>query len=175
MQIDSLPVAWSELLAGLAAVLIVANAARRGFLREGSLLLGLGLALWLAGQLHRPAGLLLLREARSGPSAVVLYVVLVLGLLVAAVGLSALAAPFVRRGPFRALDHLAGAVVGLGEATLLIGLLALAADRLAGVRPPPGALVARAAGGGGGGLVWLAAAIPSEVLGPVSGGPSPWR
>ena len=175
LQTNSLPIAWAELVAGLAGVLIVANAARRGFLREGSLLLGLGLALWLAGQLHRPAGALLLREARSGPPAVVLYAVLALGLLVAAVGLSALAAPFVRRGPFRGLDRLAGAAVGVAEAILFVGLLALTADRLVGVRPAPGGLVARAAEVVGIGFVWMARAIPGDVLAAVSGAPSPWR
>jgi uncharacterized membrane protein required for colicin V production len=166
---STLPLAWPEVAAGLAGLLIVANAARRGFLREGSLLLGLALALWLAGQLHRPAALLLLRQEQGTAGAVLLYVVLALGLLVAAVGLSSLAAPFVRRGPFRGLDRLAGAAVGLGEAVLLVGVLGLAADRLGGVRPLSGGLVARAAEVVGMGVVWVGRLVPGEVVGAVFG------
>jgi uncharacterized membrane protein required for colicin V production len=162
------PFSWFDLAAGLAGLLIVANAARRGFMREGSLLLGLGLALWLAGQLHRPVGRLLLHQERNPAMAVGLYVVLVLGMLVAVVGLSALAAPIVRGRPFRGLDRLAGAGVGLAEATLLLGLLGLATERLAGLRPASGGLLARAAELVGRGFAWASTAIPGDVLGALS-------
>src|SRR5204863_2904292 len=105
-----------ELALGLAFLLLVANAARRGFLREGSLLLGLGLALWLDGRLYRHLGAAVQRSDGDGPWLVVVYVGLALVLMVAAAGLSSLAAPLVRRGPLRVLDRTAGLAVGLAEA-----------------------------------------------------------
>ena len=164
MPATPVALSWPELVAGLAGLLIVANAARRGFLREGSLLLGLGLALWLAGQLFRPLGLLVLHQERGGPWGVALYAALALALLVAIAGLSSLAAPLVRRGPLLGLDRLAGAAVGLAECALFVGLLALAGDRLGLLRPAPASPLARAADLVGATFGRLATAVPPEVL-----------
>ena len=54
---------WPELLCALLALLLVINSARRGFLREGSLLLSLLLAVWLAGRLYAPLNAVALRDA----------------------------------------------------------------------------------------------------------------
>lgn len=166
MHAISVPLSWPELAAGLAGLLVVANATRRGFLREGSLLLGIGLAFWLAGALYHPLGALLLpREGRGGAWAIVLFAALALTLLVAVAGLSALAAPLVRRGPLLGLDRVAGAAVGLGECVLLLGILALAGERLGLFRPPPSGPLARASELVGIGIGRLVAAVPPEVLG----------
>lgn len=168
MSTAALSFAWPEVVAVLAGLLVVANAARRGFLREGSLLLGLGLALWLAGALYRPVGALLLpRQGRGDPWSVALFAALTLTLLVATVGLSALAAPLVRRGPLLGLDRLAGALVGLGEWVLALGIVALVVDRLGVFHPPAGGLLARASALVATGLVRLTASVPPELLGPI--------
>lgn len=151
---------WPDLALGVAFALLVANAARRGFMREGSLLLGLGLALWLASRLHQSLGLSL---GLAGPDAywpVLLYVVLALSLLIIAAALSGLAAPVVQRGPFRQLDHLAGLAVGLAEATLVVGLVVLAGQRLGALQPAPHSPTARAAELASSSLAWLSASIP---------------
>jgi uncharacterized membrane protein required for colicin V production len=155
---------WPELLLGLAFLLLVANAARRGFLREGSLLLGLGLALWSAGRLYPYVGGLLLRGEANSPWGVVSYLGLVIVLLILAAGLSALAAPLIKRGPLQTVDRAAGLVVGLGEATLLVGLLAMAGERFGAFRVPPDGPAARAVEVAGIGFAWLAATIPVDIL-----------
>jgi uncharacterized membrane protein required for colicin V production len=152
-----------ELLLALAFVLLVANAARRGFLREGSLLLGLGLALWLAGQLYRQLGAML-----PAPWPVVLYLGLALVLLIIAAALSALASPLIRRGPLLAADRLAGLVVGVAEAAVVVGLLTMVARRLGAVGAPPGDLAARTVDVAAVSLSWLAATIPPEIVAPVA-------
>jgi uncharacterized membrane protein required for colicin V production len=158
-------ISWFELLCGGLCVAVALNAARRGFLREGSLLLGLAAAIWLAGQWYRPLGALLLRsQERSEPwAALALYVGLTLVLLVVLLGLSSLAAPLVRRGPFQRLDRAAGLLVGLGEAGFAIGLLALTGERLGLFRPLPGSWISRSAEAVSTGVVWLSAAVPVDV------------
>ena len=153
-----------ELALGLVFLLLVANAARRGFLREGSLLLGLGLALWLDGRLYRQLGGAVRRGEGDDPWLVVVYVGLALVLLVAAAGLSSLIAPLVRRGPLRLLDRMAGLAVGLVEATLVVGLLAMVGERSGALHLSPGGPTAWTVGGAGLGLAWLASTIPPEIL-----------
>lgn len=156
---------WLELAGGTVCLLVIVSAARRGFLREGSLLVGLAIAIWLSGQLYRPLGLLLLRQPeRGGPWAVVLYVGLALVLLVAMVGLSALASPLVRRGLLLHLDRAAGALIGAVEATLAVGLLALSGERMGFFRPAVGSPIGRAAELTGASFMWVAAAVPPDVL-----------
>src|SRR5439155_24101952 len=135
-----------------------------GFLREGSLLLGLGLALWLDGRLYRHLGAAVQRSDGDGPWLVVVYVGLALVLMVAAAGLSSPAAPLVRRGPLRVLDRTAGLAVGLAEATLVVGLLAMGGERLGALHLSPGGPAERAVGLAGLGLAWLVATVPPEVL-----------
>lgn len=155
---------WSELAIGLASLLLVANAARRGFLREGSLLLGLGLALGLAGPLYRQAELGLPREASRGAWAVALYVALALALLLGAAALSALVTPAVRRGPLRTLDRLVGAGIGLAEATVVVGLAAILGQRV-GLWPAQAVgPTARAVDAALLAIGWLTASIPAEVV-----------
>ena len=159
-----MPVSWPELALGMVFLLLVANAARRGFLREGSLLLGLGLALWGAGRLYRQVAAAILRDGEA-PWSIALYGALVLMLLIVASGLSALITPLVQRGPLRVIDRLAGLAVGAGEATLLVGLLAAAGERVGVLRLPPASPAWRAAELAGRGLSWLTAAIPHDLLG----------
>ena len=142
----------------------MANAARRGFVREGSLLLGLGAALWLAGRLYRQLGTALLHADDGGPWPVVVYCGLALVLVLVAAALSALATPLVRRGPLRLLDRAAGLAVGLVEASLAVGLLASIGQRFGLPRPPAGGLAARALDLSAVGLTWLTATIPPEIL-----------
>lgn len=155
---------WPELAVGLAALLLVANAARRGFLREGSLLFGLCLALWLAGRLYRPVGAILAHNGTADGPPVALYAGLALVLLLLTLALSALVAPLVRRGPFRLLDRLGGLAVGLVEASLLVGAVALVGQRLGVFQPPPTGLLGRALDLASAGSLWLSAAIPAEIL-----------
>lgn len=159
-----MPFNWPELILGCIFLLLLANAARRGFLREGSLLLGLGLALWSAGRLYHQVGAALLGGRPDGPWPILVYLGLVLMLLIVAAALSALAAPIVCRGPLRALDHLGGLAVGLAEATLLVGLLALAGERLGAVRLPASGPAARAVELAGIAFAWLAGTIPREII-----------
>jgi uncharacterized membrane protein required for colicin V production len=105
---------WVELLVPLVAGLLVLNGARRGFLREGSLVASFILAIWIAGRVYRPAQLLILHQASPGPVGAALYAALALVLVICAAGLSALLAPLVRRGPIRLVDRVVGGLVGLG-------------------------------------------------------------
>jgi uncharacterized membrane protein required for colicin V production len=159
------PLSWPDLVAGALCFLVVASAARRGLLREGSLLIGLGAALWLAGLAYRQAGSLILRQTEwSGALGLALYLGVALVLLVILAGLSSLAAPLVRRGPLLGLDRAGGVVVGLAESALLAGVATMAIERLGVSRVPPGSPASRAAEFAGASLVWLAAAVPAEVL-----------
>jgi hypothetical protein len=85
-------------------------------------------------------------------------------LLIVAAALSALATPLVKQGSLRALDCLAGLVVGGLEAALLIGLLATAGYRLSLPWPPAGGALARTLELANLGFAWLAATIPTEIL-----------
>lgn len=151
---------WPELALGLAFLLLVANAARRGFLREGSLLLGLGLSLWLAGKLHQMLGVSAAPGDVGEAWSLVVYLVLALVLLIIAAALSGLASPLVQHSPLRLFDHLAGLAVGLAEATLVVGLIVLTGERLAGFKPPPDSPTARAAELASSSLAWLTVNIP---------------
>jgi uncharacterized membrane protein required for colicin V production len=153
-----------DLLVALVFLLLVANAARRGFLREGSLLFGLGLALWLAGQLYRQLGSTL---PSPGPWLLVMYFGLALMLLIAAAAVSALASPLMRRGPLLVADRAAGTLVGVIEAAVIVGLLMIVAGRLGAISVPTDGLAARSVDVAGLSLSWLAATIPPEVLSPV--------
>ena len=155
---------WVELLVPLVAGLLVLNGARRGFLREGSLVASFILAIWIAGRVYRPAQLLILHQASPGPVGAALYAALALVLVICAAGLSALLAPLVRRGPIRLVDRVAGGLVGLGEATLLMGLVGSLGERLGALHPAPGGLLGTASAASAGVFVWLVSFIPHEVL-----------
>lgn len=153
-----------DLLLGVLFIALVANAARRGLLREGSLLAALGVGLWSAGWLFPAVQMLLSPGGQRGPWSVLTYLALVLSLLILAAALSALVAPWARRGPLRLLDRVGGAGLGVLEATFIIGLLALLGERLGLLQPAAGGAVGRAAEVVRLGLGWLTLAIPREVL-----------
>ena len=155
---------WPEIVLGAAFVLLVANAARRGFLREASLLLGLGGALWLAGTLFRRLSAELPAEVGTAPWPTVVFVVLALVLVLVGAGLSAHAAPALSRGPLRLLDRALGCVVGVVEASILVGLLAMVGERLGALRLAGEGPTARAVEAASVALAWLRAAVPPEVL-----------
>lgn len=155
---------WPEIVLGAAFLLLVANAARRGFLREASLLVGLGGALWLAGSLFRRLSPQLPPEVGSAPWPTVVYVVLTLVLVLVAAGLSAHAAPALRRGSLRLLDRALGGAVGVVEAAILVGLLAMVGERLGAPRLAAEGPAARVVEAAGAALLWLRAAVPPEVL-----------
>ena len=141
----------------------MANAARRGFIREGSLLVGLSCGLWLAGRFYHQLARPLDGEGGAAWS-VLIYFGLLFGLVLAAAALSALAVPLVRKGPLRLLDRLAGVVLGVAEASLVIGLAAMAAERVGALRPPSTGVLARTLDLTRAAFVWLSAAIPPEIL-----------
>jgi uncharacterized membrane protein required for colicin V production len=155
---------WPNLVLAAGCALLIANAARRGFLREGSLLLGLGLALWAAGRVYQYLGPALLPGESGTAWSSALYLVVVLVLLVVAAALSALATPLVKRGPWRTLDCLAGLLVGGVEAGLLVGLLATVGHRLSLPWLPANGPLTRAVELTSLGFTWLAATIPAEIL-----------
>ena len=154
---------WLDTVLAVAVGLVVANAARRGFFREGSLLVGLALSFWLAGLLYRQAGPLL-PLAGGRQWAVGLYVGTLVVLLVVAAALSSRAVPLVRGGPLRTLDHLAGLFVGILEADVGLGLLATAGERFGLLPIPADGLAARAVLIATSGLNWLAATVPPDFV-----------
>lgn len=154
----------SELLFGALFLAVVANAARRGLLREGSLLLALGVGLWLAGRLSPPVEALLAPGRQGGAWSVLTYLGLVLGLLIVAAAASALVGPWARRGPLQLLDRIGGAGLGALEATFLIGLLALLGERLGLLQPASDGAVGHAVEVVRLGLAWLTLTVPPEVL-----------
>jgi uncharacterized membrane protein required for colicin V production len=155
---------WPQLALAVVCLLLIANAARRGFLREGSLLLGLGLALWAAGRAYQYLSLTILAGESGTAWSAVLYLAVVLVLLIVAAALSALATPLVKRGPLRTLDCLAGLLVGGIEVGLLIGLLATIGFRLNLPWSPADGALTRTVELARLGFAWLAATIPSEIL-----------
>ena len=155
--------AWPELLLALAGLLLVLNAARRGFLREGSLLLSLALALWLAGRLYPALNAVALGGASAGPWSVGLFAGLLITLLLTCLALSALLVPLVRHGPLGLVDRLGGLAIGVVEAALILGLLANTADRLGLYHPPPESPAGRAAVLAARGVALLGAALPVEI------------
>lgn len=157
-------VSGSDLLLGVLFVALVANAARRGLLREGSLLAALGVGLWSAGWLFPAVETLLSPGGQRGPWSVLTYLALVLTLLILAAALSALVAPWARRGPLRLLDRVGGAGLGVLEATFLIGLLALLGERLGLLQPTTGGALGHAVTMVRVALAWLTVAVPREVL-----------
>jgi len=156
-------VTWQEAVIALVLVLLVGNAARRGFVREGSLLVGLAGGLWLAGRLYHQFGGPLAHDG-GAPWSVLVYFGLVFGVVIAAAALSALAVPLVRQGPLRLLDRLAGLLIGLGEAGLVVGLFATVAERLGALRFPMPGLPMRAVDLARTALAWLSTAIPPDIL-----------
>jgi uncharacterized membrane protein required for colicin V production len=154
---------------GLPLLVLVFNAARRGFVREGSLLTGLLVAVWLAGRLYQPVGSAILPDARGTFWAVGLYSGLNLVLLLLAAGLSARLAPLLRAGPLLLLDHTAGLGVGLFEAALVGGLLLLGLKHLGLPSPAIGAVGMHVADLAMSGLSWLASSVPPEALGTIGG------
>jgi uncharacterized membrane protein required for colicin V production len=144
-------------------VLVAANAARRGFLREASLLAGLLLSIWLAGRLYRPIGALLLPSSFAGSWSTELYTGLTLLLLLVAAGLTARLVPQLRRGPLVLLDCAAGLGIGLCEAALVAGLILIGARQIGLPAPlsgPPAATAAQAATTA---LAWLISSVPAEA------------
>jgi uncharacterized membrane protein required for colicin V production len=155
---------WPDLALGLAFLLLVANAARRGFLREGSLLLGLGAALWLAGRFYRGLAPDLPALVGGGPWPTLIYLLLAFVLVVVACALSALAAPSLRSGPLRLVDRLLGCTVGAAEAAVLIGLLLMVVQRtglfsIAVESPAAWAVEAASVA-----LAWLRATVPPHLF-----------
>ena len=113
---------------GICCLLLVANAGRRGFLRESSLVVGLVAALWLAGQaLPSCASALRGRQPVPGPQSSISA--WRSSSLIVSTGASSLTAPVFRRGPLLTLDRIAGLGVGLAEAAMLVGLLAMVGNR----------------------------------------------
>jgi uncharacterized membrane protein required for colicin V production len=154
-----------ELAIGLPLLVLVLNGARRGFLREGSLLGGCILSVWLAGRLHQPIGGAILPAGGSTLWSVGLYFGLNLVLLLLAAGLSARLAPRLRAGPLVLLDHTAGLGIGLFEAVFVAGLLMLGVNRL-GLSPlATGTIGIHITDFSLSGLTWLASSVRPEALG----------
>jgi uncharacterized membrane protein required for colicin V production len=154
----------ADFVLGLAFLLLVANAARRGFLREGSLLLGLAAALWLAGRLYRGIAPEVPALVGDGPWPALIYLLLAFVLVVVACAVSALAAPSLRSGPLRLVDRLLGCTVGAAEAAVLIGLLVMVAQRAGALQVAVESPAARAVQAASVALAWLRATVPPDVL-----------
>jgi len=154
-----------ELAIGLPLLVLVLNGARRGFLREGSLLAGCVLSVWIAGRLHQPIGGAILPAGGSTLWSFGLYSGLNLVLLLLAAGLSARLAPRLRAGPLVLLDHTAGLGIGLFEAVLVAGLLMLGVNRL-GLSPlATGTIGIHVTDFTLSGLTWLASSVQPEAFG----------
>ena len=154
-----------EFASGLPLLVLVLNGARRGFLREGSLLAGGILSVWLAGRLYQPIGGAILPAGGNTFWSVGLYSGLNLVLLLLAAGLSARLAPQLRTGPLVLLDHTAGLGVGVFEAALVAGLLILGVNRLGLPTSATGTIGIHLADLVLRGLAWLASSVPPEALG----------
>jgi uncharacterized membrane protein required for colicin V production len=154
-----------ELATGLPLLVLVLNGARRGFLREGSLLAGCILSLWLAGRLHQPIGGAILPAGGGTLWSIGLYAGLSLVLLLLAAGLSARLAPRLRAGPLVLLDHAAGLGIGLFEAVLVAGLLMLGVNRLGLSPSATGTIGIHVTDFTLSGLTWLASSVRPEALG----------
>ena len=85
-------------------------------------------------------------------------------LVVVACALSALAAPSLRSGAPRLIDRLLGCTLGAAEATVLIGLLVMVAQRTGAVHVAIESPAARAVEAASVALAWLRAIVPPEVL-----------
>ncbi len=154
-----------ELAIGLPLLVLVFNGARRGFLREGSLLAGCAISVWLAGRLYQPIGGAILPAGGNAFWLVGLYSGLTLVLLLLAAGLSARLAPRLRSGPLVLLDHTAGVGIGLFEAALVAGLLMLGLNRLGLSFSATGTIGKHVTDLALSGLAWLASSLPPEALG----------
>jgi hypothetical protein len=154
---------WPELLCVLLGSLLVLNAARRGFLREGSLLLSLLLAVWLAGRLYAPLNAVALAGASGGAWPIGLYAGLFAALLLACLALSSLLVPLIRNGPLGAVDRLGGLAVGLAEAAVVLGLLVTAAERFGHSHAPADSPAGRTAAFAARSVALLGASLPLEV------------
>ena len=157
-----------ELAIGLPLLVLVLNAVRRGFLREGSLLAGCILSVWLAGRLYQPISGAILPPGGNPFWSVGLYSGLTLVLLLLAAGLSARLAPRLRAGPLVLLDHTAGLGIGLFEAALVAGLLMLGLNRLGLSSSATGTIGLQVTDFALRGLAWLASSVPPEALGAAS-------
>jgi len=115
---------------------IVINAGRRGFLREGALMLGLGVGLYVAGRYATRAATMFWQDSPQ-PGVVVLasYLGLLLAVLVAVALATTVVQPVLQTPGLRLFDHVAGLGVGLCEGMLLASLVALTAARVGLVSP----------------------------------------
>lgn len=154
---------WFELALALAAVLGALNAWRRGFLREGSLLAGLALALWAAHELYRPLARLTMGGSPPASWAIVLFLLVALLVLVAVAAVSSLVMPLVRRGLARTLDRLAGLALGVAEGALAVGLAAELGGRFLTLKLPSDGPARLAVGLAQASLAWVAGTLPPEV------------
>jgi uncharacterized membrane protein required for colicin V production len=155
---------WPDLVLGVAFLLLVANAARRGFLREGSLLFGLAAALWLAGRLYHGLAPDVPALVGDGPGPTLLYLLLAFVLVVVACAMSALAAPSLRSAPLRLVDCLLGGTVGAAEAAVLLGLLLMVVQRTGAFSIAVESPAAWAVEAASVALAWLRATVPPNVL-----------
>ncbi|MCC7105756.1 MAG: CvpA family protein [Chloroflexi bacterium] len=155
---------WLELVLAALAVLSVANAVRRGFLREGSLLGGLVLALALAHQWYRPLARLTAGSSPQPNWTLAVFLGLVLVVLVAVAALSALAMPLVRRGFISTLDRFGGLLLGCGEGLLVAGLAAELAARFLQLQLPPHSPARVAQSVATSSLAWIAGTLPAEAI-----------
>ncbi len=122
---------WLDVLLGVCLILAVANGARRGFVREGLAVLGLVGAAYVADRFHSSLAAYLSRDPVPPVlTSVIAYAgILVAGLALATV-LSSLLYPLARLPLISPIDRFGGAVVGLVEATVLLGLTLTAVSGL---------------------------------------------
>lgn len=131
LRVEMAPLNWLDVLLGTCIILAVANGARRGFVREGLAVLGLIGAGYVAGRFHSALAAYLARDPLPPLLAgLIAYVgILVAGLALATV-VSSLLYPLARLPLISPVDHFGGALVGLLEATVLLGLVLTAASGL---------------------------------------------
>lgn len=152
---------WPDLLFAAIVLGCTVSAARRGFVREASAVLGLAGAFYLAGRLQPGLARLIAPEGGEDPlvrPAAYAFLAATLLMLAGVAGARAHAL-VVGAGSLRRLDRLAGAGFGILEGAALAGLVALLLARI-GLAPLDSQLARPLLDG----LAWLASRLPPELV-----------
>lgn len=151
-----------DAILGTLMIVVVANAGRRGFLREAGMLLGFVLGFALASRFARDLASMIWHEGASAQVILATFLGILLVVLVIVTLTTGIIRPALNNPALRTLDFVAGLGVGLCEGVLLLGAVASLGSRMGMIGPESSYL-------GPFMVSWISAImhyLPAGVLGP---------